>query len=210
MRRSEYMALGLIVLAFALGVWLYPQMPDRMASHWNARWEVDGYMPKVWSIFLIPVILAGLLVLFILIPKIDPLKKNIQEFRKYYDIFVVLIVLFLFYIHVIILLWNLGTRLNMNLVLSPALAGLFYYCGILIENAKRNWFIGIRTPWTLSSDRVWEKTHRIGGKLFKAAGLIALAGVLLPDYAMYFILAPVLLVTAYTVVYSYLEYRKEE
>jgi len=61
----------------------------------------------------------------------------------------------------------------MGQMMVPALGILFYYCGILIENAKRNWFIGIRTPWTLSNEKVWERTHKIGGKLFKIAGLIA-------------------------------------
>ena len=92
----------------------------------------------------------------------------------------------------------------------PALAALFYYSGVLIQNARRNWFVGIRTPWTLSSERVWNSTHRIGGKLFKAAGLIALLGLAFPDYAIHLIIGPVLLFTAYLVVYSYLEYRKQE
>jgi uncharacterized membrane protein len=93
--------------------------------------------------------------------------------------------------------------------LSPAFATLFYYSGVLIENAKRNWFIGIRTPWTLSSDRVWDKTHKIGGKLFKIAGIVALAAVFFETAAIFFIIVPVIIVSIYTVVYSYLEYQKE-
>lgn len=210
MRKSELVVLGIIMLSFVIGAFLYPRMPEKMASHWNAQGEVDGYMPRFMGLFFMPAVLIGLLLLFILIPKIDPLRKNIEEFRKYYDGFVVLIVLFLLYVYTITLLWNLGTTVNMNLLLSPAFAALFYYCGILVENAKRNWFVGIRTPWTLSSDRVWEKTHRIGGKMFKIAGLIAIAGVFLPEYAIYFMVAPVLVASAYLIVYSYLEYRKEE
>jgi len=79
----------------------------------------------------------------------------------------------------------------------------------LIENAKRNWFIGIRTPWTLSSDKVWRKTHMMGGKLFKIVGVIALFGIILPKYAVFFVLIPVILVTGYLIFYSYFNYQKE-
>jgi uncharacterized membrane protein len=93
--------------------------------------------------------------------------------------------------------------------LSPAFAILFYYSGILIENAKRNWFIGIRTPWTLSNDEVWDKTHKIGGKLFKLAGILALFAIFFERYAILVIVVPLIVVSIYTVVYSYLEYQKD-
>ena len=184
-------------------------MPEKMASHWNTKGEVDGYMSKFWGLFLMPIILLGLFLLYVLIPKIDPLKENIAKFRKYFDGFIVLITLFLFYIYLLSIAWNLGKRFNMGQMMMPALGMLFYYCGILTENAKRNWFIGIKTPWTLSSERVWDKTHKIGGKLFKAAGLIAFLGIFFPNYAFYFILVPALLVAFYTIIYSYFEYQKE-
>jgi uncharacterized membrane protein len=91
----------------------------------------------------------------------------------------------------------------------PAFSVLFYYAGVLTENAKQNWFIGIRTPWTLSSEAVWNKTHKLGGKLFKLAALIGLLGLLVPDYAIWMVIIPVLLVAAYTMVYSYVEFQKE-
>ncbi len=97
----------------------------------------------------------------------------------------------------------------MGQFLIPALGILFYYAGILVENAKRNWFIGIRTPWTLSSEKVWDKTHKIGGKLFKIAGIIALLGILFQKYALFFVLVPIISVAIYTIVYSYFEYQKE-
>ncbi|MBO8179896.1 MAG: SdpI family protein [Archaeoglobus sp.] len=209
MRKSNAIALGIILLSFILGVCLYPRMPEEMASHWNAQGQVNGYLPKFWGLFLVPLISVGLFLLFMSIPKIDPLKHNIEEFRKYYDGFVVLIILFLFYVHVLTILWNIGARFSIVQMLAPAFGFLYYYCGILIENAKRNWFIGIRTPWTLSSERVWEKTHKIGGKLFKAAGFIAFIGTFFQNYALFFILAPIILVAIYTIVYSYAEYRKE-
>lgn len=208
MRKSEIKIAGLILLSFILGICLYPQMPEKIASHWNAQGQVDGYMPKFWGLFLVPLISVGLFLLFILIPKIDPLKANIEKFRKYYDRFVGLVIGFLFYIYILTIFWNREMRLNMIQFSAPAFGILFYYCGILTENTKKNWYIGIRTPWTMSSEKVWEKTNRIGGKLFKISGGIALLGIFLPSYALFFILAPVIFAVTYTIIYSYFEYQK--
>ncbi|MCJ7636463.1 MAG: DUF1648 domain-containing protein [Nitrososphaeraceae archaeon] len=98
MRKSEMIIDGIILLSFIIGIYYYPQMPEKMASHWNAHGQVDGYMSKFWGLFLIPVISVGIILLFIIIPRIDPLRSNIPQFRKYYDGFVVLINVFLFYL----------------------------------------------------------------------------------------------------------------
>jgi len=209
MRKSEIIIFGIILLSFAIGIYYYPQMPEKLASHWNAQGQVDGYTSKFWGLFLMPIISVGMLLLFILIPRIDPLKSNIQQFRKYFDGFVVLIMVFLFYLYLLTIFWNSGYTFNMITFLSPAFAILFYYSGILIENAKRNWFIGIRTPWTMSSDKVWDKTHKIGGKLFKIAGVVTLLAIFFETYAIYIIVVPLIMVSIYTVVYSYFEYQKE-
>ncbi len=210
MRKANIFILALVVISFAIGIWLYPQMPDSMASHWNAAGQVDGYMPKFWGLFLMPIISLAILLLFVAIPRIDPLKENIAKFRKHFDIFIVLIMLFLLYIYLLTLFWGFGARFNIMQAMSPALAILFYYAGVMIGHSKRNWFIGIRTPWTLSSDRVWEKTHKRGSKLFKAAGIICLLGAAFPDYAIWLIIAPVLVVAVYSIVYSYFLFRDEE
>jgi len=209
MRRSNLIIILIILISFAVGVYFYPRMPERVASHWNAQGEVDGYMSKGWGLFFMPLMSLGLFLLFLLIPKIDPLKENIKKFRKYFDGFIVLMMLFLFYIYLLTLFWNIGSRFNMSQLMIPAMGILFYYCGILVENTKRNWFIGIRTPWTLSSETVWDKTHKIGGRLFKAAGVIAFLGIFFPKQAILLVIIPVFLVTAYTLIYSYFEYQKE-
>jgi len=209
MRKAELIVLGIILLSFGIGFYFYPQMPDMVASHWNINGEVDDYMPKGWGTFLMPIVSIFMLLLFMVIPRIDPLKANIEKFRKYFDGFIILIVLFLFYIYILSISWSIGLRFDMGRLMTPAMGLLFYYCGILIENAKRNWFIGIRTPWTLSSDSVWEKTHKIGAKLFKASGVIALLGIAFPQHAFYFVIFPVLFSAIYTMLYSYLEYQKE-
>jgi uncharacterized membrane protein len=207
--KTYAIALGIVVLSFLIAAYFYPSMPDKMVSHWNGRGEADGTLPKFWALFLVPLTSAGLLLLFAAVPKMDPLRGNIGKFRGHYDGFVFLMMSFLLYIFLLTIAWNLGLRFAFIAAMVPALALLFYYCGVLIENAKQNWFVGIRTPWTLSSERVWDKTHKRGGKLFKIAGLVALPGILLPDYAIFLIIVPVILLSAYTVAYSYVEYAKE-
>jgi uncharacterized membrane protein len=184
-------------------------MPERVASHWNTKGEVDDYMSKFWGLFLMPIISTILLLLFIFMPKIDPLKANVEKFRKYFDNFIVLLIAFLFYLYLLTIFWNLNIKFSMIGFLAPAFGILFYYCGVLVENAKRNWFIGIRTPWTLSNEKVWDKTHKIGGKLFKIVGIIAFLGISFQNYALFLVLVPVILITIYTIVYSYIEYQKE-
>lgn len=208
MKKINLFILLVILASFGVGVYLYPIIPEKMASHWNAAGEVDGYMGKFWGLFLMPIITLIIFLFFLLIPKIDPLKENVEKFRNYFDGFIALIIIFLFYVYGLSLAWNFGWRFEMGRILAPAFAILFFYCGILISKAKRNWFIGIRTPWTLTNDIVWDKTHYLGGILFKVAGVICLFGILFPAYAFWFVLVPVIFFSAYLMVYSYSEYRK--
>lgn len=209
MRKSEIIIFSMILLSLIISIYFYPRMPEQMASHWNARGQVDGYLPKLKGLFLIPFILIGLGLLFVAIPRIDPLKANIEKFRRYYDGFIILFFIFMLSIHFQVILWNIGIKISPNVILPIGLGVLFFYTGILFENAERNWFIGIRTPWTLSNEKVWSKTHKIGGKLFKIAGVIAFLGVLFQKYALFFIIVPVILIAVYTIIYSYFEYQKE-
>ncbi|AAM06508.1 conserved hypothetical protein [Methanosarcina acetivorans C2A] len=209
MRKAIFVTTGLVLLSFILSIYFYPQVPEQMATHWNSQGEVNGYMSKLWGLFFIPLLITGLVIMFLVLPRIDPRKENIVKFRKYYDWFIVILVLFMIAVHLQVLLWNTGIRISPNAVLPLGIGLLFYYMGILTENAERNWFIGIRTPWTLSSERVWKGTNRLGGKLFRIAGITAALGTLFPEFAIYFIFVPIISVAGFTVVYSYFEYQKE-
>lgn len=202
------MVFGIVLMSFIVGGIFYPQMPEMMASHWNARGVADGYTSRLWGVFLMPIITLVLAILLFLIPRIDPLKANIEKFKGYYYSFTILIMIFFFYIYGLTLAWNKGARFDMTQLMSPAIGVVFYAAGVMTSKAKRNYFIGIRTPWTLANEEVWNRTHRLGGLLFKISGVIALLGVFFPEYVTYFILVPTL-VTAFTsIVYSYLIYQK--
>lgn len=210
MRKTELITISIILTSFAISLWFYGIMPEKMVFHWNAEGKPDGYSSKEIALFLMPVISIILFAFFLAIPKIDPLKKNLMKFRKQYERFMLITILFLVYLQIISIAWNLGNKFNFIQVLAPAFAIMFYYCGVLMQKAKRNWFIGIRNPWTISSERVWNKTHEIGAKLFKIAGVIALLAIPLQEYAIILIIAPVLSITAYLFIFSYIEYNNKE
>jgi len=198
-----------LLITFIVTLVAYPSVPDRVVSHWNAAGEADGFMPKLWGLGLIPLIMTGFVALLAVLPRIDPYKKNYEKFGEYYEGFILLFVFFMLAIQVQIILWSSGYQISPNLTFPFLIGTLFIYIGFLLGHAEQNWFVGIRTPWTLSSETVWKKTHELGGKLFKIAGVIAFAGVLAEKYAIWFILVPALAVGGVTVLYSYFEYQKE-
>lgn len=200
--------LALVALSAVVSVVAYPEMPETMATHWNASGEADGTMPKTIALAGIPALSAALLVLFSMLPKIDPLGENVATFREEYETFVVLVVALLSYLHLLVVGWNAGYRFQMIQALAPAVGALFYYAGVLTEHAERNWFVGIKTPWTLSSDEVWKRTHERVAPLLKLAGLVAALAVFTPAHAELLIAVPAAGVAAYAFVYSYLEYRQ--
>jgi len=209
-RNTIFVTIFLIAFSLAFSVSVYDRLPEQMASHWNTANQVDGFISRFWGAFLMPVISVGMLLLFLVIPQIDPLKANIAKFREYFNAFIALMVGFMVYVHILTMLWNLGyDQFNMGTAMLPALGLIFVFAGIMMRQAKRNFFIGIRTPWTLSSDHVWDETHRLGSTLFIASGILTLLGAFFPDYAIWFILIPVLGSTLFLLVYSYLLYQRE-
>ena len=210
-KTSIILSAVLILIVILAGVFLWSRLPDPMASHWNETDQVDGYMGKFWGTFLLPVMMIGLTLLFLAIPSIDPLKKNIADFRGWFNVFIVLFNLFMAFVHGLTLAWNLGhTGIRMSVAMIPAMGLLFILIGLMIRKAKRNYFIGIRTPWTLANDVVWKKTHRLGSKLFIAAGILTLLALLFPDKAFIILMVSTLGAALISVVYSYLVFRQEE
>lgn len=210
-RTTTIVVLLMISAAIIVGIAFWNQLPDPMASHWNVNDQVDGYMSKFWGVFLMPLITLGMLLLFLVIPNIDPLKANIAQFRDVFNMFIALIVAFMLYIYILSLRWNLGyINFGMSKAMLPAMGILFILIGYLFRKAKRNFFIGIRTPWTLSSDRVWDETHRLGSVLFMASGVLALIGSLFGGtIAFWFLFGPIMGSTLITLVYSYVIYQRE-
>ena len=208
---TTIIVLVLIIGSIIAGVLLWAQFPEQMASHWNENGQVDAYMLRFWGVFMMPLVNLGLFLLFLAVPLIDPLKANIAKFRGVFNLFIAFIIGYMTYVHALTLIWNLGnTDLEIGKAMLPAMGLLFFLIGYLLKQAKRNWFIGIRTPWTLSSDRVWDETHRIGSILFMVSGVLAVVGGFFGGMtAVWFILMPVFGTTIFLTVYSFVLYQKE-
>ncbi len=209
MKRREYMIWAIIALMFISGAYIYPSMPETMATHWDADGNVNGYSTRAVGVFLIPTITFGIYLLMLAIPHIAVYRKNIESFKQYYFYMIAGIVIFLAVVQSAMLAANMGYAFDMSYIIMPTIAVLFYGIGIILEKTRRNFFIGIRTPWTLSSDAVWEKTNRIGSKMFRVFGVLAVLSLFVPGILLFFI-AAVFIGVIYLFVYSYLEYEKEK
>lgn len=194
----------LVAIATLAALVVSAQLPDPMPSHWNAAGEIDGYMSKFWGIWLLPLVTAGITLLLAAIPAIDPLKANIAQFRGLYNAFIIAFVVYMLYIYALTLFAALGYSFNMTLMMLPAMGLLFISIGYMMKSAKRNFFIGIRTPWTLSSDYVWEETHKLGSKMFILGGAVTIISAFLGENGIWLMLAALLAAAFVPMIYSYI------
>ncbi len=206
--RRTLAGVGLVAVAGLASVLAAPEVPARMTTHWNAAGVPDDSTPATWVLVGGPAFVGSIVLLFEVIPRIDPLADNIAAFRDAYDLLAVLVAGFLTYVYGFVLAWNLGYEFPVEQVLAPAIGALFVAVGFLLTRAERNWFVGIRTPWTLSSETVWRKTHDRAAVLFVLAGVVAFAGVLLPEYFVYLVAGPVAAIALYATAYSFVAYRR--
>jgi uncharacterized membrane protein len=199
----------LIIIVIVFAFYFYNVLPDQVITHWNFAGEPDGYSGKSVSTIMIPLIMVLMYFLFQWLPKIDPKKRNYKDFKITYKIFQLVIIAFFTVIYFITNLINLDYNISVS-KLVPLLIGLmFIIFGIILKDVKQNWFIGIRTPWTLSSKVVWKKTHNFGGKVFMLAGLLfVLSGFVTEGLAIAMFVAILALVLS-IILYSYLIYKKQ-
>ena len=176
-----HLAIGLIIILGSLiaSVILYPTLPEEVPIHWNINGEVDNYGSKALAAFLMPAMMLGLLGLFALLPKLDPARFEVLNFKRTFGFITVLVVGLLGYIHGY-MLWG---AFNLEISSSKWLLGgvlLFIAAlGNVLGKTRRNFWIGIRTPWTIADERVWNETHRFGGRAFVGAGIFGVLSLLI-------------------------------
>ncbi|MEW5827323.1 MAG: SdpI family protein [Chloroflexota bacterium] len=209
-KTSFTISFALVAAMLVIGAALWGRLPDPIPAHWNAAGEIDGYMPKFWGVFLMPIITAVLLPLFMVIPHIDPLKANIAQFRGVYNLFIVFFTAYMVYIYGLTVAAALGYEFNMTYMLLPVVGLLFIGAGYLMKKARRNFFVGIRTPWTLSNVEVWDKTHQLGSKLFVAGGVVTILSTFLGEYGIWVMLPAMLIAAFVPIIYSYILFARIE
>jgi uncharacterized membrane protein len=183
---------------------MYPQLPERMPTHWSANGEVNGWSSRLWGAWLVPIVMSVVWLVMRAVPHIDPRKANYAKFSGMYEALVILVLAFMLIMHVVVLAAATGVPVRMDRVVMPFVGVFIAAIGILIPRAAPNWFVGIRTPWTLSSDLAWEQTHKLGGRLFIAFGLLMIAaGFIAPNQAIGVLVTAAIAIVAFLFLYSY-------
>jgi uncharacterized membrane protein len=208
--KKELIPIFIIFIMFSIGIFLYDKMPEQMPTHWNFEGEIDGYGSKFTGLLLMPIITLGIYLLMSAIPYIAVYKKNIKAFYFYYFGFKIMFIVYMLILYILTLLPNFDIMINMNYVIMPLVAIILFFSGFLMEKSKRNYFIGIRTPWTLSSDKVWNETHKVGAKGFKLIAIIMFISAFIGKCAIIFSVAVLIGFVVVIFVYSYLLFKKEK
>ena len=209
LHRGEILALALVLVAFVVTGALYSRLPEKIPSHWNIRGEVDSYSSKPFGPFVLPAVMAALVLTFLALPAISPRGFRFDRFRGVWGVLQAAILALLLLVHAFVLLSAMGKPVDMTRSVEAGIGLLLAVVGNFFGKLTRNFFVGIRTPWTLASDEVWMRTHRLAGKLFVFAGLamfaLALAGA--GPIPMMIVVGAAALVS---VVASYVFYRRIE
>jgi len=202
-----WLPLTFLIASFAVVLVLYGRMPDRVPTHWNIRGEVDGWMPKPWGPLALPLIQAGTLAVLAVAPLLSPKTASMAPFARPYSILVSAISGFMFALNTVVCLVAAGVELDVIQLVSLASGVLFLIIGNFLGKLTKNYFAGIRTPWTLENDEVWHRTHRLGGKLFVLGGLFTIVSAFM-GMGLPVLMATVAATTIVTTAYSYVIYKK--
>lgn len=202
-----YLVFAVAILVLIINIVAFPALPDKVPVHWGLNGEPNRYGSKLENLFLSALPLV-LLILFKIIPAIDPKRESFQKHSKAYSILILFIILFISAMNLMGLFSALGYKINFSVVLPIFLGILFIVIGNYLSQIRPNYFVGIRTPWTLASEYVWRKTHRFGGYVFVIIGLFSFFSFLLNGLGMYLFLAALIIGMVTIILYSYLIFKK--
>lgn len=209
-RLSDIFGFLLVLAGFAVVLPAYSGLPDPMPSHWNAAGQVNGWLPKFWGAFLIPIMMAVLWLIFLVLPRISPRGFEMEPFLRAWGVLKVTLLGLLLFLDILILRAAATRTGEMSqTALFVGMGILFVVLGNLLGKVTRNFFVGIRTPWTLASEEVWYRTHRLAGKLFVLAGIVIAADALI-GFKVWTLIAATGLAALIPVVYSYILYKRIE
>ncbi|MBB5356546.1 putative membrane protein [Anoxybacillus mongoliensis] len=207
--KKYWVVVILILCSYVLSFIAIPYLPNEVAIHWNVAGEPDGFMNKWWGALLLPLLLTGMTFLLIYLPKIDPRKENYEKFKNVYRIFLHVLVIFFVSLHVVTLAYNIGISVQVDVVVPLGVGLLFIVLGNYMPKIKPNYFFGIRTPWTLENEVVWQKTHRVGGKVFVIMGVLITLTIFVESVWRFILLLIIVFSgTIYMFVQSYIFSRK--
>lgn len=209
LKKDWYLFL-LILLMFLSSLVLYSRLPEQIPFHWNVHGEVDGYASRFLGAFMLPLLNLATLLLLIFMPMIDPRKENYPRFSSSYRAIKAAPIILFAVLHFLTLAFALGYELDISRIVIAGVGLLFIVMGNYMPKVKHNYFVGLKVPWTLASERVWKKTHRFAGKLFVISGIVIILSIFFSNIIRFWIFMIATIVTSIaSTVYSYLIYRQE-
>lgn len=193
-----------------LSAWAAPRLPARVPMHWGPSFEVDGYGSRLEALVLLPLITLGVSLLLAFVPRFEPRRRHLAESARAYNGIWIAVLVVLTGVHLTVLLSGLGYEVPVASIVPVLIGVVLVVVGNYLGKLRSTYLAGIRTPWTLTSERSWERTHRLGGRLFAALGLAVLASALVSGAAAFWLMtAGLAVVVLVTVVYSYLVWRDD-
>jgi len=210
LNQKYYLAAAAVVLSSLAGTILaYPQLPPVVPIHWDAHGQVNGWGPK-WSLFFYgPGMMLGIILLVSALPWLSPKKFEVDSFRCTYLYIMVMIVAMLAYCQLLIVISALGVALDVSRAIEGGVCLMIALLGNVLGKVRRNFFVGIRTPWTIANEQVWNATHRLGAKTFFAGGLLGLVAVILRA-PFWLPVTAVIVAVLIPVIYSLMFYKQLE
>lgn len=206
--------LAIVAGMFLLSIAMYASLPDVVPTHWGVSGEADGFSSKAFGAFFAPVL--GLLIAFLfpIVQRMDPKRESYANFQGTWTRLQIGIVGFFAYIHVVTLFAGLYPQISAHVAtfITSGMGVLFILIGNSMGKIEQNWFVGLRTPWTLSDPEVWRKSQRLGGLLFVLGGIaILILSLTMRSDMILFIafMSVVLLVSVIPIVYSYILAKKK-
>jgi immunity protein, SdpI family len=208
--RKWYPAL-LALVAAGMSAAVYHRLPDTMAVHWDLDGNPNGWMPRAIGAAFGPVMLVLMWLLLRFVPRIDPRAENYARFREAYEVIVASVLVLLLVVHGIMLAVALGYHVSVARIVPALVGALFVVIGNMMPLVRPNWWFGIRTPWTLSNDRVWTRTHRLAGYTMTAGGVVMIVAALaVPAQLGVPVLVAVAVASTFgPALYSYLTWKRE-
>jgi uncharacterized membrane protein len=207
-RRWLGLMFALAALIFSVAV--YSKLPDQVPTHFNLQGEPDDWSSRTFAAFGMPVFAALIVLLFNMFPKISPRRANLDRFEDTYWIIANVVIAFMGALHVLILGRALGWPVDITSATLLGVGLLFMIIGNVLPRTRSNWWMGIRTPWTMENENVWRATHRLAGKTFMLGGGITVVAALLPVSVRPWIAIAALAIAGFIpVIYSYLVWRRE-
>jgi uncharacterized membrane protein len=188
---------------------MYDRLPEQMAVHFNTSNEVDGYMHKRDFLLLFTALLLLLPIVMRVFPRIDPKRENYEKFAGAFFVLRLASVLVLAGAVFFVIMYNLGHEWNAQMFVMILLGVSFVFTGNYLGRVKPNFYVGLRTPWTLSDEEVWRRTHRLGGPIWVACGILLTLAAFLPESWAWMAMILLLLVSILVpTIYSYRLFQK--